>query len=133
MKVAWEQGGVRFPPTCHSWPLFTNLLWAANSVVMFPTVATEAAKICGKQTCENIKNKLYQSVEEEVAQNMFEKAKEKMKSHFNNLKVEMTMKLEKDFSNMLSFAFSPWDRMCDRLPVFDQERQEIESLYNSLQ
>ncbi|XP_013800501.2 nuclear GTPase SLIP-GC-like [Apteryx mantelli] len=93
----------------------------------------EAAKICGKQTCENIKNKLYQSVEEEVAQNMFEKAKEKMKSHFNSLKVEMTMKLEKDFSNMLSFAFSPWDRMCDRLPVFDQERQEIESLYNSLQ
>ncbi|XP_068792494.1 nuclear GTPase SLIP-GC [Struthio camelus] len=76
----------------------------------------EAARICGKQACENIKNKLKKSVEEEVGKEMFEKAKEKMKSHFQDLKVQMTTKLEKNFSSTLRLAFCPWDRTCRRLP-----------------
>ncbi|NXG38762.1 SLIP GTPase, partial [Dromaius novaehollandiae] len=45
----------------------------------------EAAQIRGKQMCKNMKTKLHQSVEEEVDKNMFEKAKEDMKSRFQEL------------------------------------------------
>ncbi|XP_068792802.1 nuclear GTPase SLIP-GC [Struthio camelus] len=81
----------------------------------------EAAKIRGSQAYQRMQNVINQGLKNEVERGMFEKAKEDMKSELQKLKVEITRKLEKDFSDMLSLAFCPWDALDGKLPGLQQE------------
>ncbi|XP_040408195.1 nuclear GTPase SLIP-GC-like [Cygnus olor] len=92
----------------------------------------EADKISGKDTYKQLKSMLTQSIELEVRQAMFEKAKEKMMSQFQDLTEQMTTKLSKDFLDMLSVIFSQCDTPVSTLPVLQEECQEILDLLKNL-
>ncbi|XP_035178548.1 nuclear GTPase SLIP-GC-like [Oxyura jamaicensis] len=92
----------------------------------------EAAKISGKETYKQMKSMLTQNIELEVRQAMFEKAKEKMMSQFQDLTEQMTTKLSKDFLDMLSVVFSHCDTPLSTLPVLQEECQEVLDLLRNL-
>lgn len=92
----------------------------------------EADKISGKDTYKHMKSMLTESIELEVRQAMFEKAKEEMMSQFQDLTEQMTTKLSKDFLGMLSVIFSQCDTPVSTLPVLQEECQEILDLLNNL-
>ncbi|NXJ09185.1 SLIP GTPase, partial [Odontophorus gujanensis] len=92
----------------------------------------EAANIRGKDSCARIKATLVQNIELEVRKAMFEKAKEKMMSQFQDLTEQMTTKLSKDFLSMLGVAFCQNNQLMGVLPDFQEECQEIQTLLRSL-
>ncbi|XP_042749398.1 nuclear GTPase SLIP-GC-like [Lagopus leucura] len=92
----------------------------------------EAANIRGKDTCARIKATLVQNIELEVQKAMFEKAKEKMMSQFQDLTEQITTKLSKDFLSMLGVAFCQNDQLMGALPDFQGECQEIQNLLRTL-
>lgn len=92
----------------------------------------EAEKIRGKDTYKQIKSMLTQSIEMEVRQAMFEKAKERMMSQFKELTEQMSTKLSKDFLGMLSVIFSQCDTPVSMLPDLQEECQEILDMLKNL-
>ncbi|XP_062429317.1 nuclear GTPase SLIP-GC-like [Rhea pennata] len=93
----------------------------------------EAAKIRGSQAYQKMQNVINQGLKNEVEKGMFEKAKEEMKSQLQKLKVEITTKLKKDFSDVLSLAFCPWDELDGKLPDVDQELFFFSVIHEELQ
>lgn len=57
---------------------------ANDSMLMFPIVARGAAQRSGKETCEWIKTCLEHDIEVKGGREMFEKAKQAMKSQFQD-------------------------------------------------
>nr|XP_013800514.1 PREDICTED: nuclear GTPase SLIP-GC-like [Apteryx mantelli mantelli] len=93
----------------------------------------EAAKIRGPQAYQRMQNVINQGLKNKVEGGMFEKAKEEMKCEFQKLKVEITRKLEKDFSDVLSLAFCLWDELDGKLPDLQQEFFFISMIHEELQ
>nr|XP_027311284.2 nuclear GTPase SLIP-GC-like isoform X1 [Anas platyrhynchos]XP_038028262.1 nuclear GTPase SLIP-GC-like isoform X1 [Anas platyrhynchos] len=92
----------------------------------------EAEKISGKDTYKQIKSILTKSIEVEVQQEMFKKAKERMMSQFRELTEQMSTKLSKDFLGMLSVIFSQCDTPVSVLPDLQEEYQEILDMLKNL-
>ncbi|NXC48236.1 SLIP GTPase, partial [Penelope pileata] len=92
----------------------------------------EAANIRGSNSCIRIKTTLTQNIELEVRKNMFERAKEKMMSEFQDLTEQIATKLSNDLLSMLGIAFCQRDQLIGVLPVFQAECQEIRSLLGTL-
>ncbi|XP_064364274.1 nuclear GTPase SLIP-GC-like isoform X2 [Dromaius novaehollandiae] len=93
----------------------------------------EAAKIRGSQAYQRMQNVISQGIKNEVERGIFEKAKEKMKIELLKLKVDITGKLEKDFSDVLSLAFCPWEELDGKLPGLQQEFFFINMIHKELQ
>ncbi|XP_021247509.1 nuclear GTPase SLIP-GC-like [Numida meleagris] len=92
----------------------------------------EAANIRGKNSGRRIKDMLVENIELEVQKAMFEKAKEKMMSQFQDLTEQITTKLSKDFLSMLGIAFCQNEQLTDKLPDIQNEYREIEDLLKDL-
>ncbi|XP_071594829.1 nuclear GTPase SLIP-GC [Heliangelus exortis] len=75
-----------------------------------------AASQRGADAFARMKNILSRGVTTEKENRMFEKAQERMKSHFQRLQLEIIQKMRKDFSSLLNLTFCPWDQLQGKLP-----------------
>uniref|UniRef100_A0A803XM76 Nuclear GTPase, germinal center associated n=1 Tax=Meleagris gallopavo TaxID=9103 RepID=A0A803XM76_MELGA len=110
--------------------IYESLEWTIQTILL--PCYKEAANIRGKDTCARIKATLMQNIELEVRKAMFEKAKERMMSQFQDLTEQITSKLSKDFLSMLGIAFCQNDQLMNALPDFQGECQEIQNLLSTL-
>lgn len=86
VKVVWEEEDWEVE-ICHWLAPGQHGFSINTSTLMFPIVARGAAQISRKETCEQINTHLERDIEVEVGREVFEKAKEKMKSQFQDLMV----------------------------------------------
>ena len=92
----------------------------------------EAANIRGKDASVRIKATLENNIDLEVQRAMFERAKEKMMSQFQDLTEQITTKLSRDFLSMLGITFCHNDQLMGVLPDLREECQEIQNLLETL-
>ncbi|NXI65111.1 SLIP GTPase, partial [Anseranas semipalmata] len=92
----------------------------------------EAANIRGKASYERMKETLMQNIGLEVQKAMFELARERMLSQFQDLMEQITTKLSKDLLNMLNVIFCQHDQLVGVLPVLREECQEIQNLMRNM-
>ncbi|KAM9382252.1 nuclear GTPase SLIP-GC [Phaethornis superciliosus] len=92
-----------------------------------------AASQRGAQALARMKNILSEGVRTEQENRMFEKAQESMKSHFQDLKMEIIKQMRQDFSNVLSLTFCPWEKLQEKLPDFSSEFSSICKIHQDLQ
>uniref|UniRef100_F7EZA3 Nuclear GTPase, germinal center associated n=1 Tax=Monodelphis domestica TaxID=13616 RepID=F7EZA3_MONDO len=91
----------------------------------------EAAHITGKKACERMKDAIRRGVDRQVAEGLFERAQERMKTQFQQLKNGIIEKVKGSVSTMLILA-SPREDLYKELSDIKSEYREMEKLYNSL-
>ncbi|XP_042749389.1 nuclear GTPase SLIP-GC [Lagopus leucura] len=93
----------------------------------------EAAAVRGQQAYQRMQTILSNGIMRAVESGMFERAESSMKEHLQDMKEQITKKLEEDFSNMLSLAFCPWDQLDGKLPDLQNEFLNISFIHKTLQ
>ncbi|XP_047407529.1 nuclear GTPase SLIP-GC [Sciurus carolinensis] len=92
----------------------------------------EAAQITGKRACERMKDVIRRGVERQVAEGMFERAQERMRHQFQQLKSGITEKVKGSTATMLTLTLSQGDGLCKELADVSSEHKEMEKLHRSL-
>ncbi|KAM6355121.1 nuclear GTPase SLIP-GC-like [Podargus strigoides] len=92
----------------------------------------EAASQRGAHACKRMQTILSEGIETELGKGMFERAQASMRSHFQDLKVGIVRKMKKDFSDMLSLVFCPWNQLSSVLPDLQNEFSFIHTLQEDL-
>ncbi|XP_021248212.1 nuclear GTPase SLIP-GC-like [Numida meleagris] len=93
----------------------------------------EAAAVRGLQAYQKMQNILSKGVTRAEESGMFRRAENSMREHLQEMKEQITRKLEEDFSNMLSLAFCPWDQLDGKLPDLHNEYLHISFIHKTLQ
>ncbi|XP_015270630.1 PREDICTED: nuclear GTPase SLIP-GC-like [Gekko japonicus] len=93
----------------------------------------EASKVKGQGSYERMKTILTEGIEKEVTNQMFERAKSKMKSQFRKLKEDILQNLKGQISTAFSLVFLQQERVAVHLADIEKECREIEEIYNELQ
>ncbi|XP_076401344.1 nuclear GTPase SLIP-GC isoform X2 [Peromyscus maniculatus bairdii] len=92
----------------------------------------EAAQITGKKACERMKDVIRRGVERQVAEGMFERARERMWHQFQQLKHGITEKVKGSITTMLTLAAPQGDGLYKELADVRSEQKEMEKLHRSL-
>ncbi|XP_027703654.1 nuclear GTPase SLIP-GC isoform X3 [Vombatus ursinus] len=92
----------------------------------------EAAHITGKKACERTKDAIRRGVDRQVAEGLFERAQERMKSQFQQLKNGIIEKVKGSVSTMLILASPRGESLYKELSDVKSEYREMEKLYKSL-
>ncbi|KAM9070317.1 nuclear GTPase SLIP-GC isoform 3-T3 [Sarcophilus harrisii] len=92
----------------------------------------EAAHITGKKACERMKDAIRRGVEIQVAEGLFERAQERMKIQFQQLKNGIIEKVKGSVSTMLILASPRGESLYKELSDVKNEYKEMEKLYKSL-
>ncbi|XP_066482833.1 nuclear GTPase SLIP-GC isoform X2 [Tiliqua scincoides] len=89
-----------------------------------------ASNVRGARSCDQMKMILRENIEREVRNNMFEKAKLKMKSHLLKLKEEIVTTLKKEVSIVLKLALLQQEQLAVMLPDIEKECRGMKHLYD---
>ncbi|KAM4836911.1 nuclear GTPase SLIP-GC isoform 2-T4 [Thomomys bottae] len=92
----------------------------------------EAAQITGKKACERMKDVIRRGVDRQVAEGMFERARERMQHQFQLLKRGITEKVKGSVATMLTLASSQGDGLYKELADIRSEHKEMEKLHRGL-
>ncbi|XP_012663157.1 nuclear GTPase SLIP-GC isoform X1 [Otolemur garnettii] len=92
----------------------------------------EAAQITGKKACERMKDAIRRGVDQQVAEGMFERAQERMRHQFQQLKTGITERVMGSITTMLTLASSQGDGLYKELADVKNEYKEMEKLHRSL-
>ncbi|KAM6355122.1 uncharacterized protein O3Q21_002210 [Podargus strigoides] len=92
----------------------------------------EAASQRGAHACKRMQTILSEGIKTELGKGMFERAQASMRSHFQDLKVGIIRKMKKDFSDMLSLVFCPWNQLSSVLPDLQNEFSFIHTIQENL-
>ncbi|XP_043845901.1 nuclear GTPase SLIP-GC [Dromiciops gliroides] len=92
----------------------------------------EAAHITGKKACERMKDTIRRGVDRQVAEGLFERAQERMKNQFQQLKNGIIEKVKGNVSTMLILALPRGESLYKELSDVKNEYKEMEKLYKSL-
>ncbi|XP_074144512.1 nuclear GTPase SLIP-GC isoform X3 [Sminthopsis crassicaudata] len=92
----------------------------------------DAAHITGKKACERMKDAIRRGVDRQVAEDLFERAQERMKTQFQQLKNGIIEKVKGSVSTMLILASPRGESLYKELSDVKNEYKEMEKLYKSL-
>ncbi|XP_053106096.1 nuclear GTPase SLIP-GC-like isoform X2 [Hemicordylus capensis] len=93
----------------------------------------EASRVRGSQSCQKMQEILRDNIKKEVKNQMFEKAKSKMMSYFDELKKMILTTLEKETSAVLKLILLQQEQLAVKLPDIENECREIKRLHSMLQ
>ncbi|KAJ7341380.1 hypothetical protein JRQ81_005411 [Phrynocephalus forsythii] len=92
-----------------------------------------ASRISGPKSCDRMKTILREGIEQEVNNNMFEKAISKMKDCFKELKEKILGNLKKETSVVLKLLLLQQEQLAVPLPDIEEECRKIQQLRLTLQ
>ncbi|XP_015270643.1 PREDICTED: nuclear GTPase SLIP-GC-like [Gekko japonicus] len=119
-----------------------QILWSKSSIYQSLSVSIQsdlkpcykaASKAKGQGSYEQMKKILMEGIENEVKNQMFEKAQSKMEKQFHQLKREILEKLKEKISIVFSLVFLKQERAAVHLADIDPECKEIHEIYFKLQ